>query len=145
MKLYEIIPDLFVRGHVRRLRKNDGLKEMFDDYEFDMVVSMCNPYMNVLNDLVDEYVHCPIRDGALDSKSIKRVHVAARRIVHAMKNGKKVLVYCKRGRNRSCFVIAIAIARLYRIGGDRALRIVRYKRPNSISTPFFIKHLKSIC
>ena len=98
-------------------------------------------------------VACPLDDSA--KRGISRAEVAlaeetAARIAVAIYRGRRALVTCMQGRNRSAIVAALTLRRLTSWSGSRATEAVRAAReavtgPGTVlCNPSFEKYLRSL-
>lgn len=69
---------------------------------------------------------------------------AARQVARAYREGKRVLVSCMQGRNRSGLVSALSLHLLYGVSGNRAKSIIRALVPHALSNPSFERFLGKI-
>lgn len=69
---------------------------------------------------------------------------ASRTAAKAFREGKKVLVSCMQGRNRSGLVMALTLHRLYGMAGERCRGYIRAKRPHALTNASFNRFLDSI-
>lgn len=141
-KVYEIIPGLFVRGHIRRIRDRCRRQFWLED-NTDVVVGMVQPFMMDVDKYM-VYYYCPIIDGALRQDTIKILHKLADKIVGKIHRGNRVIIYCKRGRNRSCLMAALVTRLVLGISGKEALKHTQKKRPNSLANTHFANFLISL-
>lgn len=70
--------------------------------------------------------------------------VAARQVVKEYRLGKRILVSCAMGRNRSGLVMALALSRLCGVSGNDAIKVIREKVPHALSNPQFVDFLASV-
>lgn len=70
--------------------------------------------------------------------------LAGRRVADAVANGKKALVSCHMGINRSGLVTALAARELLGLTGEEAATLVRRQRPGSLRNPAFVSLLRSL-
>lgn len=69
---------------------------------------------------------------------------ASRVVAKSFREGKKVLVSCMQGRNRSGLVTALALHRLYGMAGERCRGYIRARIPHALTNPSFNKFLDSL-
>ncbi len=69
---------------------------------------------------------------------------ASKAVADRVEAGKRVLVTCAQGRNRSGFVSAIAARRLLGCSGEKAARLVQSRRPNALTNPYFVAALSTL-
>lgn len=58
--------------------------------------------------------------------------------------GRKILVSCMQGRNRSGLVTAIALTKIYGMSGEKALSIVQGKVPRALTNASFRRFLRAL-
>ena len=78
------------------------------------------------------------------SKELTLAIRAARQTTLLLSRGKKVLVTCMQGRNRSGLVSALALHNLLGVSGLEAASMVQNKRPNSLMNPQFVLALSRL-
>ena len=114
-------------------------------YRFDVLVlaamehqpsSLCFPGVRV--------IHAPIDDGRyVPENEIRIVSRASELVANALRIGKRVLVTCWQGRNRSGFIVAMALVRLG-IHPDQAIELVRRARgQTALSNEAFVGIIRS--
>lgn len=64
-------------------------------------------------------------------------------VAAAVLRGKRVLVTCAAGRNRSGFVSALAVRQLTGLDGARCVEIVQNARPNALTNPTFANFIRT--
>jgi hypothetical protein len=69
---------------------------------------------------------------------------AAKRVSQEYRHGRKILVSCMQGRNRSGLVSALALHLVYGISGNDAKNIVRSKIPNALTNGSFNRFLGAL-
>lgn len=92
-------------------------------------------------------VHCsPNDDGErpFTREQATRALQASRLVCKRFQAGKKVLVSCMQGRNRSGLVSALALHRLYGMAGERCIKYIQNKRANALTNPEFNKFLDQL-
>jgi hypothetical protein len=65
-------------------------------------------------------------------------------VVTAIREGRRALVACAGGRNRSGLVVAMAVRELLGCPGEDALRIVRSRREDALNNVTFARHIQSL-
>jgi len=134
----EVVPGLFQGGH--DVRSQSGSACVVDD-QFDLVVSLVaregyGPAPEV------EHAVLRLADAAVDPATGARVDEAAERIADAVRDGRRVLVRCSGGLNRSGLLVAGALIRLGRTP-DEAIAAVRAARgPWALTNPGFVAYLR---
>lgn len=95
-----------------------------------------------------EVLRAPLDDGSLPTAELAIAVAAAEDVAKRVRAGRKVLVTCAQGRNRSGLVTALAIMRLRGMTGDQAVRIVRMRRKSpfgpALSNEAFARKLREI-
>ena len=136
----EVAPGLFQGGH--DVRSQSGSACVVGD-EFDLVVSLATregygPAEGI------EHVVLRLADAAIDPGTAIRVDEVADRVVEAVGDGRRVLVRCSGGLNRSGLVVASALVKLGRTP-DQAIASVRAARgPWALTNPGFVVHLRGL-
>ena len=69
---------------------------------------------------------------------------ASRAAVKGYREGRKVLVSCMQGRNRSGLVTALTLHRLYGMSGERCRGYIRARVPNALTNPDFNRFLDTL-
>ena len=133
----EVAPGLFMGGH--DVRSQSAAACVVHD-EFDLVVSLTSregygPSPGV------EHVVARLADAVLDAPNAARVRELGGLVADAVGDGRRVLVRCSGGLNRSGVVVAEALVRLGH-SPDEAIRAVRAARgPWALTNPGFVAHL----
>ena len=134
----EVVPGLFMGGH--DVRSQSATACVVGD-EFDLVVSLASregygPAPGV------EHVVARLADAVLDQPNAARVVELGAVVATAVTEGRRVLVRCSGGLNRSGVVVAEALVQLGRTP-DEAVRAVRQARgPWALTNPAFVAHLR---
>jgi protein-tyrosine phosphatase len=90
-------------------------------------------------------IRCPIVDGTVDQSMLARVSATSRMVVTFLAGGKRVLITCAMGLNRSALVAALAIAQLTTKSADEIIALIRDKRdPRALYNPNFVALLHHI-
>ena len=133
----EVIPGLFMGGHDVRAQSATAcvVRE-----EFDLVVSLTSrPGYGPAEGV--EHVVARLADAVLDAPNVARVQELGGLVAAAVRDGRRVLVRCSGGLNRSGVVVAEALVQLGR-SPDEAVRTVREARgPWALTNPGFISYL----
>jgi hypothetical protein len=89
------------------------------------------------------FLHLPMIDGPTIPDEFL-LEAGMRFVWAAMFHGKKVLVHCAEGHNRSGLVVALYLCRL-NLGGtmppQQAIDLIRSKRPGALSNQKFVDYL----
>lgn len=70
--------------------------------------------------------------------------VAARQATKEYAQGRRILVSCAQGRNRSGLVMALILHRVFGMSGEKAIRVIRAKVPTALTNQEFVKFLLTI-
>jgi hypothetical protein len=76
--------------------------------------------------------------------NLSPAHQAASLVAVFARKGRKSLVTCAMGMNRSGLVVALALRDLLGLTGSEAMAMVREKRPGSLFNPAFSEYLESL-
>ncbi|MFD8595712.1 protein phosphatase [Kitasatospora sp. NPDC059646] len=137
----EVVPGLWMGGH-HWLDPAGQRHPLRVDAEFDLVVSLWTapghgPAPGV------EHLVAELPDAALDARQLAAVQALAERTAAAVVAGRRVLVRCHSGYNRSGLVVAQALIEL---GADRAgaVRRVRERRSAwALHNELFVAYLET--
>lgn len=89
-----------------------------------------------------EVLHAPLDDGPPPSPRERAlIRETAHRVARRVRVGKRVLVTCQQGRNRSGVISGLALVELG-LPGDRAARRIRRIR-NGLTNVYFLKMVES--
>lgn len=135
----EVVPGLFQGGHDVRSQARTCVV----DDEFDVVISMVTRGGYGPADGVEHHV-LRMADAAVDAGVAARVQSLAELAANAVRDGRRVLVRCSGGLNRSGLVVASTLVAL---GHDvpTALELVRRARgPWALTNPMFVQHLRTL-
>ncbi|MFD8083304.1 protein phosphatase [Kitasatospora sp. NPDC059722] len=137
----EITPGLWMGGHYWTPPGGD-LELAIVGYEFDVVISLFTlpghgPAPHV------EHVVRAVPDDVLSAAQIRAVQDAVALTAQAVRRGRRTLVRCHSGYNRSGLVVAGALALLGH-DTDRAIGLVRERRsPWALNNPVFVEYLNT--
>lgn len=136
----EIIPNLF-QGGTDRMHMGEVVDVVVRN-EFDAVFSFFwgNPKRYGPDPGVAQ-VHYQIPDGDLSDEELAHVKSLAKAVALSVQNGKRTLVRCQAGYNRSGLVTALALLDL---GYDApaAVELIRAKRsPNALFRLVFLRYI----
>ncbi len=135
----EVVPGLWQGGH--DVRSQSASACVVDD-RFDLVVSLTTRPGYGPPDGVEHHV-ARMADAGIDPATAARLDELAATVADAVAEGRRVLVRCSGGLNRSGLVVALA---LLRTGLDvgTAMSLVRAARgPWALTNPGFVAHLKT--
>ncbi len=87
-------------------------------------------------------IHCPLPDAALDQPALVRALTTGRAVADELVAGKRVLVTCAMGINRSALVACLALGLVTEMTPQQLVANVRAKRnPKCLSNEHFVKIL----
>lgn len=132
----EIIPNLWVGGHDYRDWQRTSTEDL-DSEGFEVVASLYQTFHSVPSLGVVHYT-LRIPDGDLFDDEIERVYEMADLVAISVTEGKKTLVRCQAGLNRSALVAALAMVRMG-YEPHRAIALIREKRSRfNLVNPHFV-------
>ncbi|GAB2947043.1 protein-tyrosine phosphatase family protein [Streptomyces heilongjiangensis] len=137
----EVVPGLWMGGHefAGRAGTADVARAVVGD-EFDLVLSLLRLPGYGPADGVEHHVW-PIPDGPLDGTQLAGVMRLAQAACDALEDGRKVLVRCFHGYNRSGLVVAHALIRDGH-SAEEAIRLIRTRRsPWALHNELFVEYL----
>ncbi|KPI01181.1 Dual specificity protein phosphatase [Actinobacteria bacterium OK074] len=137
----EVVPGLWMGGH--EFRDSSGQLEFaVVGSEFDLVLSLLRLPGHGPDPGVEHHVW-PIPDGPLDGTQLAGVMRLARAADDALEAGRRVLVRCYSGYNRSGLVVAHALI-LAGHSADDAIRLIRSRRgPWALHNELFVEYLRA--
>ncbi|GAA5208158.1 MULTISPECIES: dual specificity protein phosphatase family protein [Streptomyces] len=137
----EIVPGLWMGGHEFQGPVGRRESAVVRD-EFDLVQTLLRLPGHGPDEGVEHHVW-PIPDGPLDGTQLAGVIRLAEAAGEALDEGRKVLVRCYHGYNRSGLVVAHT---LMRRGGtaEEAVRLIRSRRsPWALHNDLFVEYLRA--
>ncbi|KOV63289.1 protein-tyrosine phosphatase family protein [Streptomyces sp. MMG1121] len=138
----EIVPGLWMGGHVFRGRFGQAESAVVRD-EFDVVQSLLRLPGYGPDPGVEHHVW-PIPDGPLDGTQLAGVMRLARAVNEALDAGRRVLVRCYHGYNRSGLVIAHALVEHGRCSPDEVIQLIRARRSAwALHNELFVEYLRA--
>lgn len=138
---HEVVPGLWMGGH--EFRDSSGRLEfaVVRD-EFDLVQTLLRLPGHGPDPGVEHQVW-PIPDGPLDGTQLAGVIRLAEAACDALDAGRRVLVRCYHGYNRSGLVVAHALVRRGR-SAEEAIRLIRARRsPWALHNELFVEYLRA--
>ena len=138
----EVVPGLWVGGHdYDDFLPKETPTYMLEEAGFDVVISFysrpgCHPPVGV------EHHYYRISDGRLDRNSINDVWALANLAVDRLKRGKKVLVRCQAGLNRSNLCVGYALIALGWPSGEAIAHLRKVRSPYSLCNSDFVDYLQ---
>jgi hypothetical protein len=137
----EIVPGLWMGGHAFAGRTGEPEFAVVRD-EFDLVLTLLRLPGHGPDPGVEHHVW-PIPDGPLDGTQLAGVIRLARAADDALEDGRRVLVRCYHGYNRSGLVVAHALV-LAGHTSDEAIRLIRSRRsPWALHNELFVEYLRA--
>ncbi|GHD90153.1 protein-tyrosine phosphatase family protein [Streptomyces naganishii] len=137
----EIVPGLWMGGHEFRSRSGKLELAVVRD-EFDLVQSLLRLPGYGPDAGVEHHVW-PIPDGPLDGTQLAGVMRLAQAACEAVEAGRRVLVRCYSGYNRSGLVVAHSLIRRG-LTANEAIRLIRARRsPWALHNELFVEYLRA--
>ncbi|MFJ3789789.1 protein phosphatase [Kitasatospora sp. NPDC090091] len=137
----EIAPGLWMGGHFIT-PPGRPLEPVLVEREFDLVVSLFTRAGHGPAPGVEHLVR-EVPDGPLSAGQLLAVGEAATHTAEAVRQGRRVLVRCHSGYNRSGLVVAQALVELGH-PADRAVELIRERRsPWALNNRLFVEYLAS--
>ncbi|MFG3227428.1 protein phosphatase [Kitasatospora sp. NPDC048194] len=137
----EIVPGLWMGGHYCTPPGGD-LEPAVVAGEFDLVVSLFTLPGHGPGEGVEHLVR-EVPDDPLSPGQLLAVQEAARYTATAVRQGRRTLVRCHSGYNRSGLVVSQALVEVG-YGTDEAIRLVRERRsPWALNNPVFVDYLET--
>ncbi|MFE2824400.1 dual specificity protein phosphatase family protein [Streptomyces sp. NPDC059271] len=137
----EIVPGLWMGGHQFAGRAGPAEDVVVRD-EFDLVLTLLRLPGHGPDPRVEHHVWA-IPDGPLDGTQLTGVMRLARAADDALEDGRRVLVRCYHGYNRSGLVVAHALV-LAGHSADDAIRLIRARRsPWALHNQLFVEYLRA--
>ncbi|MGW3105812.1 protein-tyrosine phosphatase family protein [Streptomyces sp. NPDC001100] len=137
----EIVTGLWMGGHEFRGRSGQREFAVVRD-EFDLVQTLLRLPGHGPDSGIEHHVW-PIPDGPLDGTQLAGVMRLARAACDALDDGRKVLVRCYHGYNRSGLVVAHALVRRG-YDTEEAIRLIRARRsPWALHNELFVEYLRA--
>ncbi len=126
-----------------------GASDVTNNAGYDVIILCADEFQPAAHIIASpgvHVVHAPNDDSdvPLNRQQAMAAIAASNVAAQGFRAGKKVLVSCMQGRNRSGLVMALAIHRLYGMSGERCRAYVRARRPNALTNPSFNAFLDNI-
>lgn len=139
----EIVPNLWLGGHACQFNSEvapEGNCFIREEDGFDLVISLA--YQPGFSPpLWTEHHTHRMADAELDPDHHSRVDELAELVQMSVQNGRKTLVRCLAGLNRSALVTGLALTRMG-YAPDEAIRLMRQKRsPYVLCNPSFVDYI----
>ena len=138
----EIVPGLWQGGHDYEPTGDAAAwpSDVVVDREFDLVVSLYTAPESGPAPEVEHLVYY-IPDAPLEDYELRVVRRLADRVAAAVADGRKVLVRCEKGYNRSGLVVGLALLRAGHTA-EQAVRLVRQGRgEHALNNPRFLEYI----
>ncbi|MFE9994080.1 protein-tyrosine phosphatase family protein [Streptomyces avermitilis] len=137
----EIVPGLWMGGHEFQGPAGQLEFAVVRD-EFDLVLTLLRLPGHGPDEGVEHHVW-PIPDGPLDGTQLAGVIRLAQTAAEALEQGRRVLVRCYHGYNRSGLVVAHTLIRSGR-SAEEAIRLVRTRRSHwALHNDLFVAYLRA--
>lgn len=113
---------------------------------FDVVLLCAKEYQPRSRELPGVLVvHCGIDDSLRPTEADIETAIDASRVAAmAIMEGKRVLISCWMGKNRSGLVTALTLMRLYGLSGPEAVHTVQAARPGALFNPAFVSLVEEL-
>lgn len=110
----------------------------------DMIVLCAREYQpQTLPHFKGPLVRVAIPDEALDTDELRRALAGGAAVAEALSKGKRVLVTCAAGINRSALVAGLALVRHTKMTADEIVKLMRERRhPDCLFNQHFVEVLK---
>ncbi|MFF2625294.1 protein phosphatase [Kitasatospora griseola] len=137
----EVAPGLRMGGH--HWRDPAGQRHPVRvDSEFELVVSLFTAPGHGPTPGVEHFV-AEVPDGPLDAEQLAAVQDAATHTADAVAAGRRVLVRCRSGYNRSGLVVAQALVELGAHPAEAIHRVRARRSPWALSNGLFVAYLET--
>lgn len=113
---------------------------------FDVVLLCAREYQPRSRELPGVLVvHCGIDNSLAPTEAEIETAIDASRVAAtAVMDGKRVLISCWMGKNRSGLVMALTLMRLYGLSGPEAVQAVQAARPGALFNPAFVSLVEEL-
>lgn len=115
------------------------------EQRIDLVVDVADPELRLEPERLGPIVYC--KEALIDGPELPAAAIMERLVkdvVTAVREGKRVLVACAGGRNRSGLVVALAVREILGCSGAEALQLVQSRRENALNNMTFAGHLAAL-
>ncbi len=111
----------------------------------DVVVDVSDPDMQPRPDEVRDidYRKCPLADHD-ELPDIEQVEELVGHVVDSVRAGRRVLVHCSFGKNRSGLVVTLAVRELLGVTGAKAVALVRSRRHRAVNNQTFAAYVEAL-
>ncbi|GLW66115.1 protein phosphatase [Actinomadura rubrobrunea] len=135
----EIVPGLWMGGHRYRVG-GGGLAPAVVGDQFDIVISLHREDGYGPAPWVEHHLF-ELPDGPLRPEQLEAVCLLADRAAWAVRSGRRVLVRCRAGYNRSGLVVAQTLVTLGFTADDAVFLIRRHRSPWALNNRLFVEYL----
>ncbi|GAA4078783.1 hypothetical protein [Actinomadura miaoliensis] len=135
----EIVPGLWMGGHQYR-DAGGQLAPAVVDAQFDVVISLYRREGHGPAAWIDHH-HVDLPDGPLSADQLEAVCLLADLAAAAVRSGRRVLVRCHSGYNRSGLVVAHALVTLGFTTEDAIFLLRRQRSPWALNNRLFVDYL----
>ena len=111
----------------------------------DLVIDVADPQLRLEPQALGTIVYC--KEALIDGAELPPSAILGRLVddvVAGVRAGRRVLVACAGGRNRSGLVVGLAVRELLGCSGAQALNWVQSRRENSLNNATFARHLAGL-
>ena len=119
-----------------------------DDHTYDLAIHLCSWEDSIYGCKLTtspKNSYWPIPDGSMEQIDINELEALVSNLCDVVLDGRKVLVHCAAGINRSSLVTALVVRRLFGLSGVDATAYIRARRgPEALSNPDFATYLASL-
>lgn len=89
-----------------------------------------------------QVIRVPLPDNALTNDELRRALSGARHVATTLSEGKRVLVTCRAGLNRSAFVASVALGVVSRLQPNEIVAIMRTRRSDdALHNKHFVEYI----
>lgn len=87
----------------------------------------------------------PLPDSALNSDELRRAVMGGKEVAKGLRSGKRVLVTCAAGLNRSALVASLGLGMATTLSADQIIELVRARRGSyALHNPHFVEYIKRV-
>ena len=110
-----------------------------------LVVDVADPELRIEASQIGTFTYC--KEALVDGPELPTAATLDRLVddvVAAVRNGRRVLVACAGGRNRSGLVVALAVRELLGCSGAEAVQRVQSLRQDALNNQTFAQHIAAL-
>jgi protein-tyrosine phosphatase len=115
------------------------------EHGINLVVDVADPELRLERDRLGPIVYC--KEALVDGPELPAAAIIdrlVRDVVTAVREGRRVLVACAGGRNRSGLVVALAVRDILGCSGAEAMQLVQSRRESALNNVTFAEHLAGL-